>query len=305
MKASITIGNFDGVHLGHAALVRRARHLVGPEGRVVVMAFDPHPISRLRPAATPARLTHFDDRVRLLRALGADEVIRLDPTEALLGEEPEEFIRNVVSEYRPAWFVEGDDFHFGKGRAGTPRTLGVLGEAWGFALDTVPAVEVALGDQQIARASSSLIRWLLGHGRVRDAAIVLGRVYSVRGTVLKGDQRGRTIGFPTANISTECMIPGDGVYAARATLPNGRDVPAAVNIGTRPTFAGAERRVEAHLIGVTPDGPEYGWECGLAFVSRLRDQVRFDSVDRLRAQLGRDVARTRAVLAGNLPCTVT
>ncbi|MBL8999854.1 MAG: riboflavin biosynthesis protein RibF [Phycisphaerae bacterium] len=297
MATAVTIGNFDGVHLGHAALIRAAREAAGQSGRVVAMAFDPHPLSRLRPGMAPARLTGFDHRAALLRSAGADEVERLEPTEALLAETPEEFIRNVVVRYRPSVIVEGDDFHFGKGRAGTPATLDVLGRAWGFRAVVVPPVEVELSDQLMVRASSSLVRWLLAHGRVRDAAIVLGRPYELRGEVVRGDQRGRTIGFPTANIATECHVPGDGVYAARATLPDGRVAAAAVNIGTRPTFAGADRRVEAHLIGVTPGGAEYGWRCALSLISRLRDQVRFDSVDRLRTQLSSDVARARNLIS--------
>lgn len=288
-NVAVTIGNFDGVHQGHAALVRRARELVGATGRVVALAFDPHPATRLRAGSAPARLTTFEHRSALLLQCGADEVHRLEPDDSTLLAEPEQFIARVVESHRPAWFVEGEDFHFGKNRTGTPRTLQVLGKAWGFGVDIVPAVEVALVDQLIARASSSLVRWLLLHGRVRDAATVLGRHHELSGEVVQGDQRGRTMGFPTANLVSQCLAPADGVYAALATLPDGAVAPAAVNIGKRPTFAGHDRRIEAHLIGARIDGHHYGWPLRLAFVAWVRDQIRFDSVERLRAQLARDV----------------
>lgn len=305
---AITIGNFDGVHVGHAALVRAARRLAGPAGRVLALAFHPHPIGRLRPGQAPALLSTFEQREAWLREAGADVVEQLDPTPELLSLDPESFVRSKIDRYRLArnhsWFVEGTDFHFGKGRAGTIATLQSLGPALGFGVEVVPPVEAALSDHLIVRASSSLVRWLVSQGRVRDASIVLGRPYEIRGLVTRGDQRGRTIGFPTANIATGHLLPADGVYAGLATLHDGTTLPAAVNIGTRPTFSGADRRLEAHLM--LPAGgawapptshPDYDWPISLRLVSWVRDQVRFDSAASLTDQLARDCDRARAALA--------
>jgi riboflavin kinase/FMN adenylyltransferase len=303
--SAITIGNFDGVHVGHAALIARARRHAGERGRVLALAFDPHPLTRIAPAAAPARLTSFEHRAALLRELGADEVVRLQPSDEFLSTSPREFIERVVATYRPVAIVEGADFHFGKGRAGSIATLRELGAALGFAVDIVDAVGVAISDHTIVRASSTMIRWLIAHGRVTDASNLLGRNYELLGTVERGDQRGRTIGFPTANLhqpgdpTTALLLPADGVYACIARLPDGRRLPAAVNIGSRPTFQGLDRRVEAHVIDGRTGAPaaglaEYGWPLALEFVAFVRDQVRFPGIEALRQQLERD---RRACLA--------
>ncbi|MBL8761383.1 MAG: riboflavin biosynthesis protein RibF [Phycisphaerae bacterium] len=301
---AITIGNFDGVHIGHAALVRRARELAGPEGRVVVISFDPHPATILRAERTPPRLTTFARREGLLRAAGADVVEKLEPTPEILAMTAEEFVRDLVKRYAPAWIVEGPDFRFGKGRSGTLELLRSLGAASGYTLHVEPSVTLGLHDHLIAPASSSLTRWLLANARVADAALVLGRPHRLEGVVVKGDQRGRTIGFPTANLDSEVMPPADGVYAAVATLPDGRPFPAALNIGTRPTFRGVDRRVEAHLLGAT-EMPEYGWRLSLDIAAFVRDQVRFDSVQRLADQLRCDCDRAAVMLASHLTLCAT
>jgi len=296
MKCAVTIGNFDGVHVGHRSLIHRARELAGPDGRVIAMAFDPHPTATLRPEKAPSRLTTFTQRAKLLQEAGASEVIKLEPTRALLNLEPDAFITQVVQQHQPTWIVEGPDFHFGHRASGTPKTLEILGKAFGFEVVIEPPVEVELLDQSLVRASSTLTRWLISHGRVADAAKVLGRPYALVGTVKQGDQRGRTINVPTANLETQCMPPADGVYAAFAHLPDGRSLPAAVNVGTRPTFAGVDRRIEAHVIDTRLDGLEYGWSLELEFISYLRDQVKFDSIERLRAQLQKDCDRAMNLL---------
>lgn len=294
---ALTIGNFDAVHIGHAALVARARELVGPSGRVVALVFDPHPLTRLRPEAAPPRLSTFDQRSARLHALGADTIERLDPDCGVLSLSPEQFVANLVEKYTPAAIVEGEDFHFGKARAGNVRTLAALGRVHGFACDVVPPVEVALTDATIVRASSSIVRWLVAHARVRDAALVLGRPYEVEGVVIRGDRRGRLIGCPTANLHTEQLLPADGVYAGVATLPDGRTLPAAVNVGTRPTFDGVGRRLEAHLLHAPAKAecveglPEYGWRLRVEITRFVRDDLRFDSVEDLCAQMRRDLAR--------------
>lgn len=304
--AVLTIGVFDGVHRGHRALVERAREFADGHGggaSVLAMAFDPSPRAVLVPGSEPARLTTFEQRADLLLEAGADEVMRLEPTAELLALTPERFVDEVLLPLRPVAVVEGSDFRFGAKRAGDVSTLERLGRERGFAVEVVGPVEVDLCDQSVVAASSSRVRWLLERGRVADAGCVLGRAYEMAGEVVGGDQRGRTIGFPTANLRSETMPPGDGVYACVATLEDGRTIPAAVNVGERPTFDGVERRVEAHLIGFTPDGasPEYGWTLRLAFVSRLRDQVRFGRVEALAAQLSRDVARANEILSTTAP----
>ncbi len=254
---AVTIGNFDGVHLGHQALLRACRDEVGPDGRVVVIAFDPHPQTVLAEEDVPQRLTTFDDRARLLRDAGADEIRKLEPDVRLLALEPEAFARQVLDEFAPAAIVEGEGFRFGRDREGDLDLLGKVAAARGCRVRAVAPVEVDLVDQTIVPVSSTRVRWLLSHGRVADAARLLGRPYSLEGPVVRCDRRGRKIGFPTANIDAATMLPGNGVYAARATVPDGQVCPAAVNVGTRPTVDGSRRCVEAHLLDV---GGKGGWK---------------------------------------------
>jgi riboflavin kinase/FMN adenylyltransferase len=308
----VTIGNFDGVHAGHGALVRAAAEMAKTRGATALaLVFDPHPSVVLSPAGeagAPARIMPFAARERALRSLGADGVIRLEPTRALLSQAPEAFVDEVIRVHGAVGFVEGTDFCFGKGRAGTVETLCLLGKARGVEVRVVQPVEVVLSDHQAVRVSSTLCRWLLKQGRVDDFRRATGRSHALEGDVIRGDRRGRGIGFPTANLQTADLLPGDGVYAARAVLPGTEDVfAAAVNVGERPTIAGATRTVEAHLIGVAgasptdawaplPGLPEYGWPLRLELVAWLRDQFRFDGLDSLKAQLGRDCLRAVEVV---------
>ncbi len=307
----VTVGNFDGVHAGHVALVHRARRLAdAADARVVVLSFDPHPISLLRPEYTPARLTTFDHRKALLIDAGADEVLRLEPSPELLGLSPAEFIDSIVAPLRPVSMVEGPDFRFGKARAGDIQVLQSLGAERGFGVEVVDPIAAVLGNQHIATASSTLVRTLLQAGRVTDAWTILGRPYRIQGTVERGQQRGRTIGMPTANVRPPTLMPADGVYAAVARIlapGDDRWWPAAVNVGARPTVGGAERRVEAHLIqpgaALEPEDfrpieglDEYGWELSLDLVGWIRDELKFPTFDALAAQIRRDVRRVEAVV---------
>jgi len=305
LRTAITIGNFDGVHAGHQALVRRAREVAdvgGTKGRVIAMTFDPHPAIKTRPEAAPARLSIYDRRARLLEEAGADEVVRLTPDDQLLSKSPEEFVRWLVWRYKPSSIVEGQDFCFGRGRAGNITSLAAMGKEFAFEVSIVDPVEVSLSNHLAAPASSTLVRWLLMQGRVGDAALVLGRPYELPGTVLRGDRRGRLLGFPTANLSTECLIPADGVYAGEALLPDGRTFHAAVSIGARPTFNGTGRRAEVHLLEVPRAGDcieglaEYGWQMSVRLLAWVRDDVRFESVQTLVAQMGRDCQRVRMLV---------
>lgn len=208
----------------------------------------------------------------------------------------------LLDRYVPRAIVEGADFRFGRGRTGDVSLLESLGRRKGFQVAAVEPVTVALTDLTVVTASSTITRWLLLHGRVADAACVLGRHYAIRGVVERGDRRGRTIGYPTANIASPCLAPGNGVYAGVATLPDSRVFPAAVSVGSKPTFPGADLAVEAFLLDAPRDGPriaglpEYGWRIDLTFHSWIRDQVRFADVDSLVAQLDRDCARARLLL---------
>jgi riboflavin kinase/FMN adenylyltransferase len=303
MPSVLTIGNFDGVHLGHAALIARARQIAErsrPAARVVAMVFHPHPLTILRPDAAPTTLTTIDHRAELLRAAGADDVVQLHPTPELLNLSPEQFIDAAVREHAPIAIVEGPDFHFGKGRAGDNATLAALGRSRGFETHVVDPVEVPLSDQSLVTISSTLVRWLLSCGRVADAAALLGRPYELRGTVVRGDQRGREIGCPTANLSTPTVLPADAVYAGIATLADHRTLPAAIHVGTRSTFNDTTRTVEAHLLDwrgpLAENAPEYGWPLRLSFTHWLRDQARFDSVTALVQQINRDIQRTRDLI---------
>lgn len=300
---ALTIGNFDGVHLGHRSLVEHCRASVGPRGKVIALAFHPHAMVTLNPEHAPEQLEAFGVRRRRLLDAGADEVIELTPTPELLSQSPQSFVDHLVDTYQPGLIVEGHDFHFGKRRAGTPTVLKELAGLRGVVVEIVRPVEVALTDQSIVIASSTMTRWLLGHGRVRDAAFVLGRPHELVGEVVRGDQLGRTIGFRTANLKTDSMLPRDGVYAAVVTLPDGSRVGGAMNVGGRPTVQGTDRRAEVHLMArdgsplpLDADLPEYGWPITLALVGWVRDQVRFDSVETLAGQLGRDVKRVAGMV---------
>ena len=238
-STAVTVGNFDGVHLGHVALIKRAREIVGSAGRVIALAFDPHPNSVLRPGTEPARLTTFAHRAQLLRAAGADEVHQLNPTREFLNQTAQQFIEFVISKWKPTVFVEGPDFHFGKARGGNIPVLREFGAAMGFKVEIVESIEIDLDDQLIVTASSTRIRWLLDHGRVSDAARILGRPYQIQAAVVQGDRRGRTIGIPTANVLTDQLLPDDGVYGGIGHLEDGRSFIAAINVGTYAFMIGA------------------------------------------------------------------
>ncbi len=300
---ALTIGSFDGPHRGHVQLVRAAREAVGPAGRVLVLAFDPHPASILRPDAVPPRLSTFAQRERWLRAAGADEVTSLVPTDALLSQEPSRFLDDVVPRWKPAFIVEGPDFRFGRGRAGSIETLRGAEAEHGYRTLVIDPVIASLVNRCLVTVSSSLVRQLIGQGRVGDAAALLGRPYEITCPVVAGDGRGRGLGVPTANLDHgEMLLPADGVYAGRAARvdagANGALswYPAAISVGTKSTFGGGPRICEAHLVGYDGPADDYGWTIHLRITEWLRDQVCCAGVDALTAQLRRDIARTVEVV---------
>lgn len=297
--AVVSIGNFDGVHRGHAAILAEARCVASTHAAdLVVVTFDPHPMALLAPQRAPARLTTLADKLQRLAEAGADACVVLKTDHGLLSLEAHAFLEQVIACLRPRAFVEGPDFNFGRARGGSVETLRAAGARCGFAVSVVPALHC---DELPGRPiiSSSSIRAALAEGRVADACRMLGRPHRVAGRVGHGDHRGAALGFPTANLEQiETLEPGHGVYAAIAeiersersdgeTVARGR-YPAAVNVGPQPTFDQQQRRVEAHLIGFT--GDLRGARLALEFMDRLRDQKRFDSPAALAEQIRADVA---------------
>ncbi len=300
----ITIGNFDGVHVGHQALLARARVLAGSGGQVVAVTFDPHPVMLLKPELAPPAVQTLQERRECLLKYGADDVHVINTTKELLTMSAEQFIAWLRAEIVFDCIVEGPDFHFGKDRAGDMNALRMIGLKNNFLVDQVEPVEVTLGDASRAVASSSLLRWLLQNGRVDDVATVMSRAYQLTGPVEKGDQRGRTLGWPTANMATAGqLLPSNGVYAGIATLPTGARKRAAISIGTKPTFGAHTRTVEAFLLDHKAPLDDYGWTLTLEFTRWLRVQERFDGVDALLEQMARDTQRTRQEIAEEVVLT--
>lgn len=289
----LSVGNFDGVHLGHQTILAVARRLRQESNApaVAVVTFEPHPNTVLRPDAVPPRLTPPALKRQLLAAGGVDLLVNLPPSQEVLNLSAEHFWQTLRDQVRPSHMVEGRSFNFGKDRGGTIQRLAEWASASSVRLHVIDGVSTPLLDMTVVPVSSSLVRWLLFNGRARDAAICLGRPYALAGPVVKGYQRGRTIGIPTANV--DCggqLVPEDGVYAARC-LVEGRTYPTAVSIGTMPTFGnGLKRQVEAHLVGF--DGDLYGQVLRVELLDWLRGQKKFNGVDALKAQMHRDLDET-------------
>jgi riboflavin kinase/FMN adenylyltransferase len=296
----VTIGFFDGVHRGHQRIisraVERARELSLP---AVVVTFDPHPSEIVRPGSHPALLSSSRLKAELLQGLGVDALCVIPFTPQFSKQGPDEFVHEVLVErLHASAVVVGENFRFGHKAAGTVELLGELGRRFGFAVEGLSLV----GAQE-APFSSTYVRSCVAAGDMAAASNALGRPHEIEGVVVRGDMRGRELGFPTANIETtpHAAIPADGIYAGYLrtlglhTLDTaGTRWPAAVSVGTNPTFEGTMRRVEAYVLD-RDDLDLYGTHVALEFTERLRDQVAFDSVEDLISEIARDVERVRKI----------
>lgn len=300
--SAVTIGAYDGVHLGHRAVIGEVRRLAAEQGlRSAVVTFDRHPASVVRPESAPLLLTDLDQKLELLADTGVDTVAVVRFDEERAQEPAEEFVTEVLVGLLGArLIVVGEDFHFGHQRKGNVELLAEMGALHDFEVtgldlvgaDGTPAAE----DQQV---SSTVIRRALVDGRLDDANAMLGRPYEVRGVVAHGDQRGGAeLGFPTANVSVagERLLPADGIYAGWYQRPDGTVHPTAISLGRRPTFyeTADASLLEAHLLDF--EGDLYDEEAKVRFVAWLRGEARFESVDELIAQMGRDCDQARSIL---------
>ncbi|ACU96505.1 riboflavin kinase [Saccharomonospora viridis] len=302
-RCVVTIGVFDGVHKGHQALisqtVRTARQRGLPS---VVLTFDPHPAEVLRPGSHPAQLTTLTRKAELIEQLGVDVLAVLPFTPELSRLSPEEFVHEILVErLHAATVIVGENFRFGYKARGTVETLRELGKRFGFTAHEATleghSVSENGGSAEITY-SSTYVRSCINAGDVVAAAEALGRPHRLEGIVVRGEGRGRELGFPTANLSLPAFsaVPADGVYACWF-VRQGRDeepLPAAVSVGTNPTFSGRERTVEAFVLDF--DADLYGQQVALDFVARLRGQIAFDTTEELVRHIADDVARTRQIL---------
>ncbi len=290
-SGAVAIGNFDGVHLGHARIVEhllvQARRVGGP---AVVFTFDPHPVRLLRPEHAPPPLTWTDRKADLLAQLGVDATIAYPTDEALLQLSPDDFFQRIVRDKLAARaLVEGPNFFFGHNRAGNVDVLRQLCAAQQIPLEIVEPVFI---DGQ--PVSSSRVRQLIAAGNIDQANRLLTQPYRIRGMVRHGSARGAKIGFPTANVDAiDTLLPGPGVYAGRSTVM-GATWPAAISVGPNLTFGEQSLKVEVHLIGFHES--LYGQPLEVDFIARLRDIERFENAEKLKAQLARDVAAAQVAL---------
>jgi riboflavin kinase/FMN adenylyltransferase len=294
LKGSIVaLGNFDGFHLGHQAVVGRAVQRAFHERRPAIDAtFDPHPVRYFKPDAPPFRLTSLDQRERLFAHAGADAMLEFEFGEELRSTSAEDFVtRLLAGKIGAAGVVTGDDFSFGKGRSGNVETLKTLGGYSGVIAETVAPVIVD-GEH----VSSGRIREALVAGEIGHATHLLSRDFAIEGIVQQGDQRGRDLGYPTANLTIgDYQRPKYGIYAVRVTLEDGTEHPGVASLGVRPTFEPPEELLEAHLFDFDRD--LYGQRIAVALHAYIREEKKFDSLDALTAAMREDEAKARHLLA--------
>jgi len=299
----VTLGNFDGVHNGHRAVLSTVVKRARADGtHAVAVTFEPHPLAVLYPERAPKIITSSEQRLDLLAGTGLDAVLLLEFTREFALWTPERFVVEVfVKALGARVVVVGEDTRFGVRNSGNVETLQRLGAEHGF--EVLALADVGDG----GRWSSSRVRALVTSGDVAGACEILGRPHQVGGVVVHGDHRGRELGYPTANLSQECagLVPADGIYVGWLTRPElprtdpDRKLPAAISIGTNPTFAGTQRRVEAYVLDRT-DLDLYGENVVVEFIEQLRLTVKFDSIDDLLLQMAKDVERARTVISSTV-----
>ena len=290
----VALGNFDGFHLGHQAVVNRAMQRAAHERRPLIVAtFDPHPVRHFRPDAAPFRLTSLDQRQRMFGQAGADAMLVFGFDAALAATTAEDFVREILGQrIGAAGVVTGEDFTFGAKRGGNVGVLRGVGATCGIVAETV--APVLLDGQPV---SSSRARSALVEGRPGEATHLLSRPFAVAGEVIRGDQRGRELGWPTANLEMgKYLRPAYGIYAVRVTLADGSEHDGVANLGIRPMFDPPRELLEAHLFDF--DGDLYGQQIEVALIDYLRPEVKFDDLGALKVQMDADAAKARALLAG-------
>jgi len=302
-RSVMAVGNFDGVHLGHQRIFQTARDVArARNAEMVLVTFEPHTLTVLRPEAAPPRLTPREIKLQLLESQGADYLVILTPDKQVLDLTAEDFWLILRDKIAVADLVEGASFRFGRGAKGDVELLKQWSAGTHLQVHVVESVQAPLLDMQVTPVSSSVIRFLLSYGRVRDATICLGRSYLLRGEIVKGYSRGKSLGFPTANIQCDGqLVPGDGVYAGRCVM-EGKTYSAALSIGTMPTFGENQRQVEAHLIGF--DGDLYGKTIGVELLDWMREQRTFSGIEPLKVQIHRDIEQIVAGAGRNFTRTI-
>jgi len=300
--AVVAIGNFDGVHLGHRAVIGEAGAIAHATARPWgVLTFEPHPRAFFAPGTPPFRLTPFHAKARLIFGLGVDTIFVQQFNKAFSSLTAEDFIETVlVGGIGARHVVCGYDFVFGKGRGGNCEMLLGFGKRLGFDFTAVRAQTFAGGDSAETAYSSTGVREALQSGNPQAAARILGRPFEIEGRVIRGDQRGRTIGFPTANLALGTYLrPARGVYAVRVRIGEGREFTGVANLGKRPTFAGEADLLEVFLFDFTDD--LYGQRLGVQLVEFLRPEKKFDGIDQLKAQIAADSDQARQILSKTGP----
>ncbi len=303
----LTIGNFDGVHLGHQEIINVARKLADQRhSELVLMTFEPHPVAILYPEKAPGVLTPIVLKKHLLTQFGVDCLVVLESSYRILNLSPESFVDEfLLKSVQPDVVVEGEDFNFGYGRSGNVQILKELGERFSFEIVIVPGKEIKLADEQHARVSSTLIRHLLHKSKLTDAAQALGRYYRLSGQTTLGKGKGRKLGFPTANINpANQIIPAEGVYAGFVEIADTEEqlseskskLPAAFSIGRAKTFISDHPlMVEAHILE-QDTGDLYGKYLAMDFVEFIRHQQKFSSPQQLSAQIAKDCEYAKEIL---------
>jgi len=292
---TLTFGNFDGVHRGHQQILAQAGMLAERDGSAVVaVTFDPHPLTLIAPHRPLRCLTPLDEKIDLLGQAGADAVVVIETSREFLEQSPEQFVaETIAARFSPAHVVEGPSWRFGRGREGDVAMLQRLGGEFGLEVYVVPGWRLEIDPSGAVLVTSTLIRDLLAKHHVRRAALCLGRPYTLIGRVIRGDGRGRQLGFPTANLDVgDQLIPGEGIYAGRCMVAGRRHV-AAVSIGRNPTFDEERLSVEAFLLDFDED--IYDAVVRVELLRWLRDQRRFDSADALARQIRADVKEVRGI----------